>query len=377
MKAAAQRFFQIFALAVCAAVFTACTQDPLFLDISREYPPIDPTIKGSPSQIVRYNNALYVANTKGIWYVNENSLSGGVSWANMGKPPGSGELIKMVAATTGTTPYLYALDYDGRIFQYNGTWRQQITAPGGAQQIYGAGSRLFIGNGSSVSYHEGSGSTAIPLSGAGGLLSGAAYAGSSYYICTSKVNDSDTTGIYLIQSNTCDLKYSGSMRGIIASGNNIYAVTYGGGVSSANGTTWTSWGGGYYFSGAMALWPDPTASSTPTPKLILLGLMHSNGTDGTGYRELDISSGNPAGPYAPGDISDGRLAADTSISPDRRETSAIAKHAVNALLAVNIPGSSRDGARPIIFASTQQNGVWSYRSRRGDPQWNGEDNSGF
>jgi hypothetical protein len=369
MKNALQRFFLGFAL-VCAVnfaivVLAACSQDPLFLDISREYPPIKPVIDGPASQIVQLGNTLYVTNTNEIWSLNVSSLSGGVNWTSMGNPLGSDRLIKTLAATATD---LYALDYDSRLYRHSGGGWTEISSVSGAQQIYGAGATLFIGNGKSVFAYNGNSPTT--LSSAGGLLTGAVYVNNVPYISTTKMQDNDVTGIYRVSGSVCTPVYQGSVKGIIATGTAIHAVHDSGGVSSMDGgTTWTiTWGGSFYFSGAMAFWP--TASN---PTMLLVGLMYSNASAGIGYRELDIASGAPAGPYIPGDNSNGRQ---TSISPDKREISAIRKHPVNSLWA-GVPGASRDGTRPIIFASTQQNGVWSYRTRRGDPQWNGEDNSGF
>jgi hypothetical protein len=362
-----------FCAALLAGIGITCTMDPLFFDISREYPPIEPDIKGAPSKIVELNNTLYAANREQIYSFDVSGMPE-MKWENLGNPLGGN--IRSMAATSNN---VYALNEDGKIYQLSGgAWHLVLTV-GGAQQIYGANTYLFVGNGSSVSvYDESNLSNSIALTGAGGnipggLLTGAVYDGSDYYITTSHVRSGDNTGVFQLAGTAWTKKYSGSMKGIIANGTTIYAVSDKGIVVNDAGTEKVNTG--LSLSGALAWWPN-----TASPTMLLIGLSRSSGVSGYGYRELEISGGGTlSGPYVPGDDAGGRS---TSIDPKLRETSAIAKHAVNALWVVPVnspPGdSSHDSAgRPVIFASTQQNGVWSYRTRRGEPQWNGEDGGGF
>ena len=104
-----------------------------------------------------------------------------------------------------------------------------------------------------------------------------------------------------------------------------------------------------------------------TYNLLLVGLRRSSGTFGYGYREinLDPSGTFPAPLHIPG--------ADNPTSVDNRSqyTSAIGKYVVNHIWVVSESKGDNDG-RPIIFASTAKDGLWSYRLRDGNAQWNGE-----
>ncbi|MDR2144767.1 MAG: hypothetical protein LBP29_10405 [Treponema sp.] len=362
-------------------LFTACTQEPLFWYVSQEYPPIEPLIGGAPTQIVDTtgvpNNTLYVANRNSLWEYKHGVTN---RWNQAGKPPGA-EYIKAIAATT-TPSMLYLLSENGDIYKFDGAnWNSPVRIPG-AQQVFGANDKLFAGNGQNVYVYNGSGFDAIGGIGAdipGGLLLGAAKAGSDYYICTAQINGDENTGIFRWDGGSTVTKvYSSSVKGIIAVGTppeTVVAVTGGTIVYQDSKTSFTTNPGsispGVSFTGGMAAWEHGGDTK------ILLGLQDGSGTFRYGYRELDLDSGgNVVPPYifVPGTTIN-RTPATTSIDSGSRETSAIGKHPVTSLYAIK-GSSSGDGAgRPIIFASTLRNGVWSYRTRRGVPQWNGEDNS--
>ncbi|MDR1143810.1 MAG: hypothetical protein LBK77_06285, partial [Spirochaetaceae bacterium] len=98
-----------------------------------------------------------------------------------------------------------------------------------------------------------------------------------------------------------------------------------------------------------------------------LGLQRSSGSYGYGYRELRLPAGT-GGIVTPGS------SAPSSVKIDSQYTSAIGDHAVTSIYVLN-GSDSGDAGRPIIFACTAKDGLWSYRTRDGEPQWNGEDNS--
>ena len=197
----------------------------------------------------------------------------------------------------------------------------------------------------------------------GVLLTGAVKVDAKYYIATMPKQAVDNAGIFEITSdNVSQIKYSGTVKSIIASGNSVIAVTA---DHILYGTDFNNTIRGVRFTGGMALWNDGTN------KILILGVQGSGFS--CGYREVPLDgSGNiNGGLYLPGDTSGGRA---TTIDPNIKETAAIRHYDVTALSV--IPSSnSRDGAgRPIIIASTQKNGLWSYRVRGSRPQWNGEDN---
>jgi hypothetical protein len=355
------------------AALTTCTQEPLFYYIHLEYPPIEPIIGGAPTEIVKAGNVLYVANQKSLWEYDMSVLN--PRWVERSKP--SSEFIKAVAATTTD---LYVLDVGGSIYKLNGTNWDPLGHISGAEQIYGADDRLFIGTKSTV-YDE----TLSSITGVKGLLRGAIGDNlSGYYICMAEAWASDpdepeNTGIFTVPglgvAATKVYPPSGnvSVKGIINAGTTIVAVTENTIVyqDSIGGFDDDPISPGVSFTGGMALWEHGTE------KKILLGLKKGSGTFAYGYRELDLDGSGDVitKVYEPGNVTDGRT---TSIDPGSRETSAIGKHPVTALYAIPSSPALNSGdsdGRPIIVASTQQNGVWSYRVRQGTPQWNGEDNS--
>jgi hypothetical protein len=148
-------------------------------------------------------------------------------------------------------------------------------------------------------------------------------------------------------------------------------------VQSYNGTV-SNLAGGYAFTGAVAGWTNGSSH------LLLLGLQRSIGSFGYGYREILIDGGASdasisvpgmgiRGPLTPPDAPDSDLL--SSVEVGSQYISAIGKYPVNYLYAMSpFFGSGDNKNRPIIFASTAMNGLWSYRVRGGDAQWNGEDN---
>jgi hypothetical protein len=366
--------------------FAACTQEPLFWYIYGEYPPIDPKIGGAPTEIVDTGTALYVANRNSLWKYDYNETK----WGSIDKPPGT---IKAIAATPNTVPpALYVLIEGGTIHKStdNGANWDPGTSISGAQQIFGAHDRLFAGNGSAVYEYP----STTPISGAGGLLRGAAWDGTTYYICTVKMWDTENTGIFTVSTTTTATKVypssgNASVKGIIAAGSTVIAVNSEGQViykdSAASTNSFASPGiinpSSVKFTGGMALWKWTDASSVIHQK-ILLGLQDGSGTFSYGYRELDLDGSgnvNSSGVFVPGTTTTtNNTARTTSIDPGSKETSAIGKYPVTALYVIPSPPGPNSGdadGRPVIVASTLQDGLWSYRARRGDPQWNGEDNS--
>ncbi|MDR0586482.1 MAG: hypothetical protein LBG26_04520 [Treponema sp.] len=353
--------------------FAACTQEPLFWYIYLEYPPIDPIIKGAPTEIVEYNGALYVANRESVWKYN---YSGGPNlnqWVQTGSKP-SGPILAVAAVNSaGTAVGLYVLVEGGAIYKSTDggdNWTQGVSKHG-AQKIFGAYEKLFIGDGSAVYDYE-SPSTSI-TGGVGGLLRGAAWDGTNYYICTA--GDTQNTGIFTVSGTTAIKVYNASVKGIIAVGSTVIAVNSGQHVVYQDSATPNFSGSistGVKFTGGMALWEHGG------DKKILLGLQDGSGTFPYGYRELDLDGSgnvNSSGVFVPGNTAPTTgPTRTTSIDPGSRETSAIGKHPVNSLYVIPNSNSGDDASRPIIVASTQKNGVWSYRVRRGTAQWNGEDN---
>jgi hypothetical protein len=384
------RLLLVIALAFPGFFLTTCSQEPLFYYIHLEYPPIEPIIGGAPMEIVKLGDVVYAANRTSLWKYDMNAPDPILNvpiWEKIPtKPSGA---IRAIAATS---THLYVLDDNGTIHRSSdggATWGSTVYISD-AQKIYGATDKLFAGDGSAVYECDftstpptktkitGSPDSNIP----GGLLRGAVKIGSAYYICTAKVQN-ENTGIFTVSGTTATLEHPDSVKGIIAADSTptstIIAVTGSAIIYKNSGAAaYSVSSSGVSFTGGMALWEHSG------DKKILLGLQRGgSGTFRYGYRELDLDgSGNVNGSgsvpiYAPGNTDNGNRSS-TSIDPGSTQTSAIGKYPVNALYVIPIspaPDSGDSAGRPIILASTQQNGVWSYRVRRGTAQWNGEDNN--
>ncbi|MDR0474242.1 MAG: hypothetical protein LBH43_11295, partial [Treponema sp.] len=281
-------------------------------------------------------------------------------------------------AAVGDT--LYAVDEDGKVWSDKGiSWSDPVntSVPIGKKIvcIFGAGDCLFagvlFGNPGNEEYDiyifDSTPSTAffkkVPNT---AKLMGVGAIGTNYYIGT--MGD----GMYLYANGATPFQISGylgeevkNIVSVTVYNSILYSIHYDLRVRltkifSFDETAITPVASGN-FTSALTGWTNGTES------LLLVGLQRSSGTFGYGYREIVLPSSSVQSPRIPG--------ADDPTSVDRNSQyiSAIGKYVVNHLFVVSeSPGDK--GGRPIIFASTAQNGLWSYRIRTGDekPQWNGE-----
>jgi hypothetical protein len=365
----------------------SCTQSPLFLYISNEYPPIEPAIGGSPSRIVEHDGKLYVNNSAAVYECDPTTTTP-YKWEWFAAPG----KVYMLASTAPTGGDLYALGWPyspdaGKIWKHNGSEFvvEPITTPFDAepQQIYGLNDGtngvLFIGTPNHI--YSWNGTTLTDLGSAGALLQGAVYDGTNYYLGTYG------RGIYELSSAITPLSSATdhhlpneTIKGmILLKDGDVMAVSTGGIYYDRDITMPVGFFSGYKgfsgLSGAIALWDDGT------DEMLLLGLEKS--TSGStypyGYRELDVDSGTGTPKWSnylevPGTTVSGSRP--TSINPDTKATSAIGNNPVTSIYASSTVKNPIDN-RPLIFASTQMRGLWSYRGRpytTGDLQWNGEDN---
>jgi hypothetical protein len=352
-------------------LFFSCKQEPIFFDLSKEPEPKDPLIEGSPTNIVvsmagGADFSVYAASIESSTI--HRYREGG--WYSFSVPGAIGQLA-------ATDSHLYA------IFRNSNTLYQ---VSGGAgpiglnaipQSVYGAGNRVFVGMGpgrgpySVVCYDE-SGSPPPDLSSVSGLLTGAAKAGADYFIAT-------TSGIYKIDSSNAvtDLVTGQHFMGIICVDSHIMAITSNGklyyfshtSLPALNTALFLSLSGGPY-TGAMSSWYEYGSGGWASdPSLLLLGVIGSSSA--RGYREviLDTTNGEPSGDAViPGISSPSSV--EKSVENKARYEAAIGKHAVFSIL--QVPSSVESpppGGKPVIFASTTKDGLWSLR----DDKWNAEE----
>ncbi|MCL2065995.1 MAG: hypothetical protein FWG99_00825 [Treponema sp.] len=390
-------------LALILFLFCACNE-PVFYTISQEVAPIEPKIRGGPTNFTVWNNSLYVASGNKLHWYKE-----GV-WGGAGIRQPGGKII-MLASTDN---YLYALclrkhDSPGsvvvrRIGVGEALWTELTNVPGHnvMQSIYApdpsaAEPVLFIGAGNNPPYtilslNENTSGMEILVSDSG-ELSGAAWNGTDFYLST-KSNyvygvpktffDDPSVGSINVFTGDVTRGFAGIINlpgnKIIAidRGGNVYGIGAGGiddnRIATLDGLA----------SGALAIWEDPITRE----KILLAGrigsLLYSAYSGYTyGYQELELdefsadgikdgASFREPGRLSPSSVSDGG---------NERYKSSIGKNPVNHIFqtpeSVDPIRFDTNGARVIggmrLFASTQKNGIWSYRVRDGTPQWNAED----
>lgn len=371
------------------ALLSGCDQEALFWDIAHEYPPIEPDIGGRPTKIVEITTGtqpvLYVSNnTENVWRYN--AANNEHFWEKITKPSFT---VRDLAVAQNK---LFALASDGSVFPWDGSaWvPSPIHKNSGFEKLFGAGDYLFGvectgspggAHGYTITCMDNAG-TVIPdpIFEDTGLLMGAVYDGTRYYLGT--LGDglySGAPGSFVPET----VIAAGAERivGLTAYKGNVFAV----GPSTIYFPT-RAINTRYPLSGAVTGWTDGT------DHLLLVGVQHSSDAFGYGYREIQISdtTGVPNGRLiVPGEGITSQLNPAKTLSSVKygsQYVSAIGEHAVNNFYVMPHDftpyaddGDSNHNAppRPVIFAATVKDGLWSYRPRNGSAQWNGEDGTPF
>ncbi|MDR1363507.1 MAG: hypothetical protein LBJ35_05605 [Spirochaetaceae bacterium] len=316
---------------------SSCGQDPIFTMIANEVKPKDPIINGSPSKLTRSGGDIYTANGK-LW-----KYSNG--WSQVGNTPPN--VYDIAAGGSG----LYLLSMNGSdtsVYALNGGKIENPTGYNMIQGLYSDGSSVFAGaeksgsdeyailsiNGNSFSVKQTIGS---PLTGIAGP-----------YFATA------INGVY--NGSTLVPGTSGySIAGIINAEGTVIAVTGNGKILefTGSGVTVHESSSYPYFTGALAIYKNKGNT------LLLLG--SKSGIYDLGYREMKLD-----GKFELFDP--GSNAPDSTVSDRDKYRATLAKCAVNSLMQLSDAAGGGDGL-PVIFASTQKDGIWAYR----DNEWNAEE----
>jgi hypothetical protein len=343
----------IFALAILS--FSTCN-DPIFYMVSREVEQLKPLIEGTPTNFVEHNNGyMYVASGKNIWEYKNGS------WNRYKQ----GRWIAQLAATSNS---LFALCDNDSVIRFNSS------SPGiNAKSIFAVDDVLFFskkdGHDSySIHYYDDTNSTTRQIAAGVSMLNGAVSGTADYFLCTSN-------GIYHIPHSSLSsgnavlvpgskINFTGIIKmengefvAITREKGELYKIT-----TTGIGSSIASFSGERKSSGALAIWEDKNNSSN---KLLLAGRQDNltytiNSGYTYGYMEvpLDLS-----GAIEGSSLREPGTGSPSTVSSNESYTSSIGKNPVNHIFQAD------DG---ILFASTQKNGVWSYRMRDGEWQWNAE-----
>jgi hypothetical protein len=384
----------------------SCNQDSIFDYISQERAPTEATIKGSPSRIVQANlgsgDKLYIANGR-LWEYDP----GTAEWKD-DITTGLKDYVMDVASTisvssSGSAGVLYALttsDSSAKaVWKNAGTgWSSTAITPNTDYplilNIFGAGDILFATgakkNGADYDYAIlycrqsetafSMGNVTPPIDRT--RLTGAGKVGNNYYLATRgngiyQADGSNPTIAFVPATPTPTLEnptpsvptvMAGLLQTQDAQGQDIIIGVSREGttvhIDSAGVLTVGSTSLGGTHTGALALMdsPDPKGGFD---KLLLLGYRGSNSSYQHGYREVQLNSAN-------GNHSDAKIpgSAPSSIQNEQQYTSSLRRYPVTALWVVQ----SQVPADPsVIFASTTNQGLYSYKDRNGNWEWNHEE----
>nr|AGS53157.1 hypothetical protein [uncultured bacterium contig00060] len=339
--------------------------DPIFYTISQEVKPLPPLIKGSPTNFVEYYGKMYVASGKTIYRYDHTYTSyyeSRVGWTEIELD----EHINQLAAANGS---LYALCSESGNFvlrRFDGYNWSVVYTGYNTLKIYAANNILFIG----ASYGDVLGPYNI-LSYDGSviriladteysLINGAAAYNGTYYLSTKHRINLNGGGIYQTSAPgtpySAGIANSGPYIGIINLGNTVVAITRNGSLQAVPGFYSVANLGNRPATGALAIWKGDGNT------LLLAGrgdVMANEVNYEYGYFEAIVHS---SGTYLTSDLHEPGYYP-SSVDNRERYRSTIGKLPVNHLY------QAPDG---ILFASTHNKGVYSYRLRDGEWQWNAE-----
>ena len=371
-----QFLYKIFFAAVIL-VFAAC-KDPVYFNISEEEKMLDPLIEGSPTNFVEFKDYMYVASGMELYrYEGTNPTTGRGNWKE--SRPG-GKIFTL--AVTNNNFYALCLDSSSgkktiKVFnESNGSW---IDFNGydddhKIQEIAAAGDQLFVQAGDYGSYYILSSNNHKIIETAGyNMLNGAAY-NSGYYFLSAKDQFIESGGnIYRIaegnlSSGKAENAGSGPFVGIVNIGfgsNPVKAINRDGRIFNVTSESISSTGtsmGNRLATGALAVWKKDGNLLLLAGRQDVLGTTVTSGYS-YGYMEVGLTgNGDITGSL----VEPGINSISSVIQGDNgRYRSTIGRYPVNHIF------QASDGT---LFASTQTNGIYSYRDRKNIGLcWNAEE----
>jgi hypothetical protein len=400
---------------VLLVLLTACNQDSIFFTISQEVAPLKPRIEGAPTNMVVFERnstpILYVASGRLHWYARGADDVSSWDSSDYAVPQPGGKIIGLAA----TRQYLYVLSLSGsgvdttlqRIDSTGNAW-ELIPADGGdntdqypLHAIYADSDSdtLFAAarqdtseknTAYAVFFVKDADTRLRHLQSGIAMLTGVVKSANDYFLSTTG------SGIFWIREDRLnadppaapgqledaagstaskDRRFMGMIHmednTVIAAERDgtLYKMMNDGSVfkfealKTSDGTTIVA---GNFATGALALWK---AGDT---KLLLVGVqgaLSSSTSSGYthGYVEFELDSN---GAFPP-DIVRHSVANKNlfTVSSNDRYAATLGKYPLNHLFQT----PSNIDTNLILFAATQKTGLWSYRTRSGEPQWNAEE----
>lgn len=345
-------------------ILGACN-DPIFFLVHEEIPILKPFIDGSPTNFVILGDDMYVASGKKIFIYRKNTNK----WAEWGKLEGR------VVGLAATNSSLYALylkndSADGRIRNCSSGSDLNFL---NVQSIHASDDVLFacVRNDDTytISYINNS-STGTFQNIAHSELHGVASNSTYYYLCVSE-------GIYCVEKSlsTTSLQVLGNdngFTGIIELKNDFVAAITDDGklyeIKNLEIRKAAEFNDDRYSTGALALWYRYNTDTMPS--LLLVGrkeIYYSTSSSYTnGYVEITLNT--TTGSISGSGFSEPGKGTPTSIDNYDPYLSSLGKKPVNHI--IQTPATI--DSNMTLFASTQQDGVWSYKDRGSGELWNAE-----
>ncbi|GHV90605.1 hypothetical protein AGMMS50268_11080 [Spirochaetia bacterium] len=403
--------FLVLPLLALSLFWASCGQDPIFYKISLEVKPIEPRIKGVPSNFAVFE---YETGKKGMYVANDylhryaKNAAGKAVWDEQETPQPGGRIYALAATetTTGHPDRLFAMA-DGSLFVIGtgqSSWTKISIDPAAdataktyssIQAIYAAGNTLFAAGWSGKADESNSRNTGFavfyetggvlkPIKTGTALLSGAVESGGRYYLAingagiftTSNLASGSLSGP--LSFTGPEGSYNGRFLDIVAfvkTGTAVTAITRNGDFLNATESNYSIVKAdiNQAVTGAVAFWESRDNSNL---RLLLVGIRSGTGNVKYGYREVALDQSGALisaqlGLRMPGEGSP------SSVNNKDKYESTIGSHPINFLYQ-----APRDvDPEMILFAAIQgtgkttnnlDSGVWSYRNRDGW-QWNGEE----
>jgi hypothetical protein len=393
-------FFYIF------IIFILCTcNDPVFYAISQEIKPIEPRISGVPTNFAVFDGRMYIASGNALLSYRYNKSAGEDYWKREISPGGN---ILQIASTGDN---LYALcttdqNNDGsttvkRLDKDNSIWLPMggiLNDYAKIQNIFAAGDVLFVWAALSTSNYNynilyiKNGADALNImdnQDDTGIITGAAFNGTSYFLpFTAKKTDKDKiSGVYKIDNINAG---AGAKTIIYNEKGNDINVHFNGIINlkdgadtilliSRNGDVYTvnvsinripDVSMGRMSTGALAIWRENDQPGCK--KLLLAGRQDSlyySSSYGYSYGYMELELDTVGVKSGAGFAEPGRNPSSSTLLDYERYQSSLGKYPLNYLFQT----PSEIDSKMTLFASTQTNGVWSYRVRDKEQKyWNAE-----
>jgi hypothetical protein len=367
----------------------SCAQDHIFYTI--QYDKVlnkNATVPGSPGKIVRLGDALYVG-SNAVYQYKPTDEGGNAHWSRLPVQPGGKKIMDLAGTEAASDNYLYALVMQGVELSDAGLYRKKtepedpwtrVDNPGFAMQsLFGAGNTLFVGARSGGRYvllyvdESGESPTLKQVYDDSGMLKAAAFYSGKYYVALwdkglLAANTPESLSGAVAVRNGDDVPMN--FVGLIVVGDSLIAVSNSGQIWRIDGTgaVVDSKTTGASLNGALAIWDDPDIDDNGNPDLLLVGRAVSGGNSVTtyyyGYSELPITFSGET-PVVLGDLQAPGLpgpGASTSASNNDSYYNTLGTHPVISLY--QAPWDH------VLFASTQQDGLWSCRQGDDPKEWN-------